>query len=124
MPSTLYFPGEWNENGQRATVLSCSNNQTLPINLFLVPKAGDLVIARVTRTGTRSASCEILAVVYDQEPQKLTNGFKGMIREQDVENKIENSLHLLYRPLDLVSCRIIGVGDGTSGYILQPEGSK
>ncbi|KHN04958.1 Exosome complex component csl4 [Glycine soja] len=80
-----------------------------------VPQPGSVVIARVTKVMTRSASADIMCV----GPKSVREKFTGIIRQQDVRateiDKVD--MHLSFHPGDIVRSLVLSLGDARAYFL-------
>ncbi|XP_054818394.1 uncharacterized protein LOC129317961 [Prosopis cineraria] len=80
-----------------------------------VPQPGSVVIARVTKVMSRSASADIMCVGHKSVREKFT----GIIRQQDVRateiDKVD--MHLSFHPGDIVRALVLSLGDARAYYL-------
>ena len=84
----------------------------------LIPGIGDNIIGKVTKITSKYAGVDILLV---EGSIPLGEPVKGTLRIQDIfpieEKDISNIQHS-YRPGDIISGKIIGIGDPSAGFLL------
>lgn len=81
----------------------------------IVPQAGDIATARVTRINNRFAAVEILCV----GSTVLPSSFPGQIRARDVRELDTDTVEIYkaFRPSDIVRAKIISLGDSRSYFL-------
>ena len=79
---------------------------------MMVPKVNSRVTAKITNTNSRFCKADIIAV----ESQHLLQPFHGILRKEDVRATEKDSVDLYksYRPSDIISARVIALGDAQS----------
>ncbi|CAB4054902.1 CSL4 [Lepeophtheirus salmonis] len=81
-----------------------------------IPSLGDIVTVKVIAVNPRSAKVQIVCV----RNSALSEPFRGLIRKEDVrateKDKIE--MYKSFRAGDIVLCRVISIGEASSGYLL------
>lgn len=92
----------------------------LNTNVFHPLAVGDTVCARVTRTGIKQVTVDLISrESVDGEMMAIYPGFKGTIRATDIP-QIKEFLHILFKPGSHFKAKIIGIGEVSSGFILLP----
>lgn len=87
------------------------------------PKAGDLVIGKVTKISQRNVSVTILLLAVDSTNySRCSAGHSGIIRLNDIYNRIlgENTQHVAisaFRPGDIVRVRVLAIAEGNIYYL-------
>ena len=82
-----------------------------------VPSVGDRVICQILRTSTRQANAQILSTeLHCFYPAS----YRGIIRQQDIKSidREKTQVHQSFRPGDIVIAVILGVGEGSQGFLL------
>ncbi|XP_005105231.1 exosome complex component CSL4 isoform X2 [Aplysia californica] len=81
----------------------------------VIPTIDAVVTARVTNVNPRFCKCAILSV----GTSPLRDVFRGMIRKEDVRatEKDRVEMHKCYRPGDIITARVLSLGDAQS-YLL------
>lgn len=113
--SNLLLPGEGN-NARTASEACCGLNTKIFHSLIV----GDIVCARVTRTGLKQVTTDLIS--YESVNGKMIGlypGFKGTVRATDIP-QVTEFLHILFKPDSHFKAKIIGVGEVSSGFILLP----
>jgi exosome complex RNA-binding protein Csl4 len=91
-----------------------------------VPSVGHKVIGRVVRLTSRYAAVDIQVVEGPPRPVWLQDPFKGTLRITDIwPLDVRDAPALIsqaVRPGDLIRARVLGVGDGSTGFLLSLVG--
>lgn len=93
-----------------------------------LPKPGQTVYLRVTKTTPRFAGADIIGLCLDSDKKMipLPVRFKATIRQQDIYSVDERdtaSVYDCFRPMDIVRGRVIGIGDASTGILVSTGAS-
>ena len=113
--TNLLLPGEDNN-----TKTASETRFGINTKVFHSLTVGDIVCARVTRTGLKQVTADLVS--YESANGEMLNlypGFKGTIRATDIP-QVNEFLHILFKPDSHFKAKIIGVGEVSSGLILLP----
>jgi exosome complex component CSL4 len=92
-----------------------------------LPEIGDLVTCRCAKVNTRYAQVDILVVGQEEDASSLgsllAEPLGGMIRQRDVRAFEVDSVVLYesFRPGDIISARVVSLGDKRSYYLATAE---
>lgn len=124
-------PGEYTVcrgNDIYATVIGTKHQTTDTVSIVptntrsMVPQPNQIVLCRITKVTPRFAGVDILATSHGPTTfTKLPYPFKATIRSHDIYNVEERdppSVYDSFRPTDLVTAQVIGLGDTSTGLLL------
>lgn len=132
----VFLPGELAcEDGHNYTrcrisfmpTLAASKKHFSAENVRHVPAIDDVVIVRIVRISCRLAAAEIIGLAKNQTLFKAPEGFKGIVRQNDIyESDVLElpKVELCFRPGDIVRAKILGNADASSGFLLSTSSSN